>query len=391
MASKYGSYEAASRGYLARFKSLGEARPTTAGVVTRGAGEISEDQLIDHADAIADISTEMVELSAEYLESPDAAVREGISGQLLTQAAAELQLAVELLKTSEREDGRQGPTTRSVRGASLQDAVSALERAMATPPSQGLPVTRTTLRSGVKPSTVQDAMTALQGSANVTTTAIVQRVKELGGDLAFNLVMQTEWAAVTSGAGLLGKDIVEKLEVLKKGAGILIARIVSVVAKTLYNVYRKILALLGKELEEEAKNKVSEWLQKVKETGKVEIFDTLVEKFYRLESFKQALQESLSKSTAELEVVNSTTEQVTLVGDKFSVLAGRMNTLANVVNLGKLTGIPQVLLVVASIQVTLLAVVIYSGFDYIGYRAPRFPNLTKGVAELISEAVVPLR
>ncbi|RPI24814.1 MAG: hypothetical protein EHM61_16075 [Acidobacteria bacterium] len=390
MATTYESYEAAASRYLETFRSLGEAGPTTAKAITRGAGEISEEQIIDQASVIADISAEMVELSQTYLDSPDPSIREGISGQLLSQAAAELQLAVELLKTREGEEGGRFVTTRSTRGASLQQAIAALEKSMATPAAEGLPVSRAARRGGAKPSTLQEALTQLQDSANITATAIAQRVKELGGDIAIDLALHTEWAAVTSAAGLFGKDLLEKLEALKKGAGAILSRILAVAAKTLYNAYLKIRALLGKDVEEQARNKVNEWLENIKEAGKIEIFDTLVEKFYGLESFKKALQGSLARSTAEIDSVNRTTDQVSSVGEKFAVLSARMSALANVVNLGKMIHLPQVLLIIASIQVTLLAVVIYSGFDYIGYRAPRFPNLTKGVAELISEAVVPL-
>jgi hypothetical protein len=32
-----------------------------------------------------------------------------------------------------------------------------------------------------------------------------------------------------------------------------------------------------------------------------------------------------------------------------------------------------------------LAVLVYGGFDYVGYKQPGFLNLTKGVAEVIQE------
>ena len=75
----------------------------------------------------------------------------------------------------------------------------------------------------------------------------------------------------------------------------------SVAAKTLYNVYRKIMALLGREIEDQARDKVTEWLEKVKEEGKIDLFEILVAKFYRVDSFKETLQGWLSKTTAEID------------------------------------------------------------------------------------------
>lgn len=386
-ASIYRTYEEAANDYLIKFRSLRDAPPMTSKAATRGAGEIPEDKMIDHADAIADVSADMVELSKTYIESSDATVREGISGQLIAQATAELQVAIELLQISEEKKSRSVATTRAVRGAQLKGAISTLEKSMATPPTLGLPVAKTRRRAGGKPSTVEEAKIQLQKTAEITTTAMVRRVQELGGDIAFDLVMQTEWGAVTSGAGLLGKEIIEKLEVIKKGVGVFLARAVSVAAKTLYNVYCKIMALLGREIEDQARDKVKEWLDKVKEEGKIDLFEILLAKFYRVESFKETLQGWLSKTTAEIDAINKTVDEVTLLGEKFTVLVGRMSTLANVINLGKLIKLPQVLLVVAAIQLALLAVLVYAGFDYIGYRQPRFPNMAKGVAEVIAEGV----
>ena len=60
----------------------------------------------------------------------------------------------------------------------------------------------------------------------------------------------------------------------------------------------------------------------------------------------------------------------------------------NVIGLAKLIKVPQVLAILAGIQAGLLGVVVYSGYDYIGYKQVRFLNLTKGVGEVIKENLV---
>ena len=84
----------------------------------------------------------MVTLSMGYLEMPEPEVREGISGQLLAQAAAEMQVASELLEIAR--EGQTGkprvPTTRAAHGVALRDTIADLEKAMAHPVAEGLPV-----------------------------------------------------------------------------------------------------------------------------------------------------------------------------------------------------------------------------------------------------------
>ena len=112
----YQSYDDTAQAYLAKFHALRTAPPAPSAVVTRGAGEVDAEVLIASADEIADVSTTMIPLAAEYLQSADSILREGISGQLLAQAAAELQVATELLQIAEGKTGDPtAPITRATR------------------------------------------------------------------------------------------------------------------------------------------------------------------------------------------------------------------------------------------------------------------------------------
>lgn len=385
----YSTYEEAVQDYLSRFRSLRGAPPAPAEVVTRGAGEVAAETLIEQADEIADVSASMVDLAQGYLESPNPLLREGISGQLLAQAAAELQVAAELLRIAEGgEPGPPRPVTRAVRGAALRDAIGALEKAMEVPMSNGLaPPARIRRAAVTPPATLDQAKDALQQAASTTTGAITQRVVEVGGDIAFNLVFNTEWAAVIQSAGLVSKDIANLLDKVKEGAGVLFQRAVTVAAKTLLNVYDKILALLGKDVEDQARGRIQEWLEEIKQQGKIELFDQLVGRLYRVEEFKAELPGWLKETKADPDRIGVTTEAVRALSDKFIVLMGRINAIGDVVGLAKFIQAPQVLVVITGMRIVLLAVLVYAGYDYIGYREPRFPNLTKGVAEVIRESL----
>jgi hypothetical protein len=386
----YQSYEEAVQDYLTKFRALREAPPAPTELVTRGAGKVSAETLVERAEEIADVSASMVDLARGYLESPDATLREGISGQLLAQAAAELQVATELFQIATGEEtGPPGPATRAARGVALPDAIGALEQAMAMPVSAGLgpPVSRRA--AVVPPATPDQAKGALQQAALTTTGAIMQRVVEVGGDMAFNLVFNTEWTAVIQGAGLVSQDMANLLDKIKEGAGVLFQRTVTVATRTLLNVYDKILTLLGKQMEDQARQQIRGWLAEIKQQGQIELFEPLVGKLYRVEQFKTELPGWLATSRPDPDRLNLSTEEVKALSDKFIVLVGRLNTIGDVVGLARFIQAPQMLVVTTGLHLALLAVLVYAGYDYIGYHEPRFPNLTKGVAEVIRENLRP--
>jgi hypothetical protein len=384
----YLSYEEAAQDYLARFRVLREAPPAPADVVTRGAGEVAAETLIEQADQIADISASMTPLARGYLEAPAPVLREGISGQLLAQAAAEMQVATELLQIASGETVEpQAPVTRAARGVNLREAIDGLEKAMSMPASTGLAAPGMARRAASAAGKPEEAKKALQQAATVCAGAISQRVVEVGGDLAFNLVFNTDWNAVVQSAGLLNKDIANLLDNVKEEASALIRRAVTAAAKTLLNVFDKIMALLGKDIENKARKRVKEWLEKIRQDGKIEVFEKLVGKLYQVDALNTALPDWLEKTTAKRDKINATTTDVMALSDKFTVLVGRIDKVGDVVGLAKFVQaqFPQVLLATTAIRVALLTALVYAGYDYIGYKQVEFLNLTKGVGEVIRE------
>ncbi len=389
----YRTYEEATQDYLDRFRALRDAPPAKSKAVTRGAADIPVDTLIECADSIADISASVVPLAQGYLEAPNPTLREGISGHILAQAAAELQVATELIHIVASEAAgpaattAQAPrgTTRAARGASLREAIDGMEKAISTPVSVGLAALRMVRRAAIAADTPEEAKKALEQTAALTAIAISQRVVEAGGDLASKLVFDTEWSAVIEGAGLMSKKVTELLNSVKEGLGTLLTKAMAVAAKTLLNVYDKILALLGKDIENEARKRIQDWLEKIKQEGKIEAFDYLVAKIYRVDDFKKDLAGWIGDTSAETGKINATITTVEDLSQKFIVLVGRINKISDIAGLAKFIKMPQVHVVITGIRVALLASLVYAGHDYIGYAQIRFLNLTKGVAEVIKE------
>jgi hypothetical protein len=384
----YRTYEEAAQDYLARFSLLHAAPKAPAGPVMRGAVGLPAEALVEQADALADVSAGMVGLAQGYLDSPDPVAREGISAHLLAQAAAELQVATELLLITEGGEATpKAPVTRGVRGV-RHPAIVTLEQTMALPVTAGLaPLAPTRRAVRAVAATPEEAKANLQSAATTTAGAIAQRVCEFGGDVAMNLVFNTQWGAVIEGAGLLGKDIQAKLDAIQEGVGAFVAKAVAVAARTLLNVYDKLMALLGKDLQDQARKQARDWLAKIKQEGKIDVFETLVNKLYGLDGLKKELPGWLAATAVGPEVIGKTADEVTALGAKFTVLVERMTTLENVIGMAKLLKMPQVLAIVAGLQVILLAVLLQLGNDYIGYRETKLLNLTKGVAEVIRESL----
>jgi len=267
-------------------------------------------------------------------------------------------------------------------------AIVTLEQTMALPVTAGLaPLAPTRRAVRAVAATPEEAKANLQSAATTTAGAIAQRVCEFGGDVAMNLVFNTQWGAVIEGAGLLGKDIQAKLDAIQEGVGAFVAKAVAVAARTLLNVYDKLMALLGKDLQDQARKQAQDWLAKIKQEGKIDVFETLVNKLYGLDGLKKELPGWLAATAVGPEVIGKTADEVTALGAKFTVLVERMTTLENVIGMAKLLKMPQVLAIVAGLQVILLAVLLQLGNDYIGYRETKLLKLTKGVAEVIRESL----
>ena len=201
----YATYEEAAGEYLARFNALLAAPRDAAGPAVRSAGAPGAETLIEQADGIADISAGMVPLARGYLDADDPALREGISAQLLAQAAAELQVAAELLQVTEGEE-EAGRTTRAAGGVGLSQAIGALEHAMAIPVADGLaPFVPTRRDIWIAPTdpeqALQEAKDKLRTAATTTVDGISANVCEFGGDVAFDLIFNTKWTAVLRAPG----------------------------------------------------------------------------------------------------------------------------------------------------------------------------------------------
>ncbi len=394
-AKTYQNYEEAAQEYLSRFRALRDAPRPRSGVTLRGTSGLPVETLIQHADDIADVSAMLVPLAKEYLSAPDPNTREGISAQLLVQAAAELQIATELLQYAAGETAGEAPpseiaprgVTPVEKGPALSQTIDQMEKVVALPVTDGLATAGMVHRALIKPGTPDEARQKLIDAADTTTSAVARRVVEIGGDLTFNLVFKTEWTAVIQSAGLLSKDVGALLDKLKAGLSQIIQRAVSAAVRTLLNVYDKILALLGKDIKDQARQRIQQMLEEIQKAGKIEMFEQWIGDLYQVKAFKAKLPGWLDNTPVGVEILTQTTADVEALSVKFSTLVGYLNSVGDVIGLSKFlqAQFPQVLVVATAIRVVLLTILVYGGYDYVGYGQTKFLNLTKGISEVIQE------
>jgi hypothetical protein len=348
------TYEDAARDYLDMFRALMQpAEKELAGSGTRGSVDLPGEVLIQRAREIAVVCSGMLQLAEAHLKSADPAIREGIRFQLIDQATIEMLLGIELIQISE-EKAAAVPTAalRATHGAALREAMSAIERSSAVPVSQGLRVAESYRVS--EAATIDEALSGLQLALAGAISNICHRVQELGADIAFDLVSAMQRPEVGQGVSLSDAEIKAMLESIPKGT----------TSELLLDVHSKLTALLIEDDSAVARQKIREWLDQIKQAGRIDIFNGLVESLYKADTLKKSLG-TINRSDTLLGPVNRATDLIKGVSNRAIALIGRMRKLEDAIRLGKPIDNPLFRIMTAALQVALLSAVVYSGLDYI--------------------------
>jgi hypothetical protein len=358
-ANSYPTYEDAACDYLAKLNALMQLPP---GWIP--GRDINADGFISLAEEIANISSIMILRAENYLSDSEPMIQEGISGHFIDQATAELLIETGLMQIVQEEMTGIPPAAaiQATLGAALREAISAAEKSMAFPVAQGLVIGasyRITESSGAA-----EAASAFKLAFGCTAGTISNRVQELGGDITIDLVSGAEWTAVIRGAS--SRSPAENLlNSVGKIDGPLASKAAFAAGKILLNVYEKVVALVNRNAGTEARKKIGEWLEKIRQTDKIEIFGALVENLYGFDGLTRLIERNSDSPAAAPELISRASDLIRTCSDKFIVLAGRMRKLEDAIRLGKMIQIPQLLPTVIALQVELLAALVYAGHDYI--------------------------
>jgi hypothetical protein len=364
-ANSYAKYEDAGQKYLERLNALMQLLQNPASMAFQNGDNVHASSYIELSDEIADISATMIGLALDYLKDPDIAVQEGLFCHFLDQATAELLMETELLQLLREEQTGipPGAAIQATHSAALREAINSVEKSMAMPVRQGFAMGASYRIA--EAASVAEASSSFQVAFGSTAGGISRRVQELGSDIAMDLIAGTEWTSVAQGAASLKSTAQNFLEGINRNDGSLASRAAYTSGKLLLNVYEKIAALANGSMAMEMREKIGEWIQRIAQTGEIELFSDLVEKLYGLDALGRSIERSLQNCATDPESLNRASDAIKTCSDKFIVLTGRMRKFEDAIRLGKLVQLPQLLPTVIALQMQVLASLVFAGRDYI--------------------------
>ena len=371
------NYQAALTDYVSQFRELYSppAAPAESKTLTRGAATLSPDLLVERAEKIADSSQVVGDMTIDYLQSSNQAQREAAEVKLLAQAIAELELAQELLEQAETaEEGVSNEITRSAlrSGGAVDDLIDVLE----APIEGGIPsvLMQDMQVRGLeqRPKDLDRAKVDLVEEVELSLSAICEQTSAVGWKAATNLVLM-DVAALKQGLEFVSKDAAHLIDEIMAGVGSLMLRLVKTAIRLLAQAYNWIQALLGKEIEGEARQQVGEWLKDLQQKqpqGKFAqgFFGQLVTKIYNPSGIQQDIKVWVEATQVEVSQMNQAAEVVENLAKKHEVRAKQVDRLLTVIAFVKripAIKTPQGQVVTAAVLLSVLAYTLYSGYDHI--------------------------
>jgi hypothetical protein len=401
------SYQAALSNYSSQLRELYSAPEAVAESkpVTRGTATLSSELLAERAEKIAESSQTVGEMTTSYLKSGDQAQREAAEVKLLAQVIAELELAKELLERAEaQEEGSSVEVTRSAlrSGESIDNLINILE----APIEGGIPSTLmkdSQVRAAEqRPKDLDRAKAELEEEVDFSLSAICEHTSAVGWKAATNLVLM-DAAALRQGLEFVSKDAAELVDEIIAGVGSLMLRLVKTAIRLLAQVYNWIRALLGKEIEEEARQQVGEWLQELKQeqpAGKFAegFFGQIVTKIYNPDRIQQDVKTWIGVTQVEVSRINQAAEVVENLAKKHEVRTKQIDRILTVIAFVKripAIKTPQGQVITAAVLLGVLVYAFYSGYDHIRDGrivlnerfSFRIPDRVVGVHETVHKAL----
>jgi hypothetical protein len=364
MLNPYPTYEAAVRDYLAKFHVLAQLSTDGSADESGGMNTMPVQILLRQAEEIAEISSCMIILAGHYLDSSSRFSREWICGHFLDQAVAEWLLGISLFRIGIEGSGELSTAaSRATYSAALGEAISAAEKSASMTVIQGLPINESCRSAEYE--TLHEAVSAFQVALANSTSSISRRVQELGRDITYELVSRTSWEDVLQGISLSGRKIPGLLEPISNNVNTPFVGAIVTAQTVLKNACEKLMALLDRDVEDSTRGLIATWLKNIRQANNIELLDSMIEEYFEIETLKKTMEIPIQPCHATIQSMAHAADLLKTYSDKFTVLINRMRKLEDAIRLGKQIQIPEFLLIVATLQVTLLSVLIGIGHDSI--------------------------
>jgi len=406
------TYQELSTSYSSQIRNLFLA-PEDVGVKEemRSGSAVPLQALVERAETLADTSQQLGEATATYLsdDTVPTSQQEAAEMKLLAQAIAELETAQALLESAEeaKRDAERGKTPVGTdepsRGVKVNPRVqSSIEQSaiiVETPLEAG--VTLLSLddnrRSGL-PSDLAGAKANLKSTVESSLRSICKDTGRVGWR-AINDLLLMDTATIRQGIAFVSKDAAQLIDQIMEGVGSFILRLVKTAIRLLGQAYNWIRAILGQEIEEEARKQVGGWLGELKQDGSEEsLFGKLIPQIYKTAAIQSELQTWLESTQAQVTQVNQATEVVDSLAKRHQAKAKQVERLLTVMAFMKkipALKMPQGQVIVAAVTLGVSCYVLYLGNDHIrdGHVVLnerfsfRIPDRVVGVRETVQQAL----
>lgn len=269
------TYQEAWQAYQSAVSALYEA---PGGAPERGARGVAADADVDgRVQAVVDRSAVLTEATARGLEAADREQRELAELQLVAAAAYDLAVANDLAHLAEG-----GPTDRAERSAGLSVlSDDALRTILSTPQEAGM---RTLMQAEfvASRSPMPRSLPAAKESLREAIKGALQDISADAahtGQIALGSLATMQLNTVKEAAVAVLHEIMARLS---DGVSALLRKAAQLVAQAI----DKLLRVLGKEAQDEWRQKVADWIEDLQSGG---LFSTLLGKLYEMGRIEQEL------------------------------------------------------------------------------------------------------
>jgi hypothetical protein len=398
-------YQLLLNDYVSRLRDvLAPAGPPGAPPPGRGAELSPAEGLAQRAEGLVTASRPLGELHSSLLDSADGSRRAAAELKLLAQAAAEVQVAQTLLETVTREgDVGPGGRPRSSRAAG-QVSLDELADILESPLSAGVVpmIPRGVRAEASKPTDPALAKAALKDGVEKSVRDITDEASTVGAR-ALEVLLLVDPGTLVQGVSLLSKDAADLLDRVAAGLGGVLSRLARSALQLLLQAYDWVLALLGQDIESQARKQVADWIDEIKKESGGDgdnqgPFGKLVARIYGSDAIVADVAGWLAGSAAGVDQINQAADTVAGLAGKYQAQMDLAAKLIKVVALAKSVAVgrfPQVEILAAALMLGTLGYVIFTGYDHVDSGQVVFnqrfgipiPDRVEGVRETARKAL----
>jgi len=354
---------------------------STTAIQERGEGDIAAlPDLDERADVVVERSQELGAAASGNMASSDGGQRQLAQLQLLAAAAIDLHLASDLARRAD-----EGPELQvAERGAVVPGAVVQLQDILNASPESGIEalISESVERGG--PTNPEEARQALLQTINISLEDISEDAA-LVGQATFANLMQLPVPAVKDAANIV---LAEVLTRLGEGVSKLLSKAVALVTQAI----EKILAAIGKDAENEARQQAAQWIEDL-QTGT--LFEALVDRVYEIDRIQEGLAQKVQAAAKDLpaESFNQASEKISELAKAFEKQKKTIEWLLHGLAWARpwIMGLtPWGPVSLTAGYVLTIGYIVYSGGDYVDwYRTgdQQWLNRVPGVRTVVSQAL----